>query len=153
MILGMLIRRWQIIQSGSSDPITVDCDDHDQSKITLRLVHVLEQALGSALRESAVQWIINRRIIHYVTDLGSFLDSLKAALLGDYKVIVDLTRALDGGTRNKLVVDVIIDQCAMCLNLREQILLYRLKGLTPKDDGSFLNLASSYLERYTKVFL
>ena len=89
------------------------------------------------------------------------MDNLRAALVGDYKSIVDLTRALDGGQRNKAVVDAVIDQCteieisfnfdgvgSQCLNLREQILLYRLKGITPNDDGSFLDLALSYLERY-----
>lgn len=47
------------------------------------------------------------------------LDRLKAALLGDYKVIVDLTRALEGGPKNKQVVDMIIDQCtAYVLKMR-----------------------------------
>lgn len=35
------------------------------------------------------------------------------------------------------------------LNLREQILHYRLKGITPSDDRSYLNSSLSYLERYT----
>lgn len=45
--------------------------------------------------------------------LGRLLDNLKAALQGDYKAIIDLTRALDGGAKNKVIVDIIIDQCTL----------------------------------------
>lgn len=65
MILGMLIRRWQIIEKGLPDPVDVTAGhEHlDPSKTTLRLVYVLEQALGGAMRETAVEWILRRSII------------------------------------------------------------------------------------------
>lgn len=142
MILGCLIRRWQTM-AGGVDPVTPASDD-DPSKLTLRLVCVLEQALGQSMGQSAVQWALQRR---------NLLDNLRQALLGDYKPIVDLTRALKDGQNSKNIVDAVIDECSQCLNLREQILLYRLKGITPHDDGSFLDLALSYLERYNTIIM
>ena len=50
--------------AGHPDPVvstpsdTLDCDP---AKLTLRLVYVLEQALGTTMGESAVQWALRRR--------------------------------------------------------------------------------------------
>jgi hypothetical protein len=75
---------------------------------------------------------------------------LRAALAGDYKPITDLTRVLESGPLDKRIVDSVIDQCAQCVNLREQILLYRLKIMTG-DDPLYMDLALSYLERYLHI--
>ena len=153
MIVAVIMRHACADSGLSSDQDVKEITDDDT--LTLKALKCLEQAIHGT---SSVQWIMERG--------RDKLDSLKQAIQGDYKVILDLGRVLEDGPRNKRLVDQIIDQCtffvcvfvliftntksigAGIINLREQILLYRLKGLDPNDNGSYLDMALGYLERY-----
>lgn len=55
--------------AGRPDPIaqsTVEAGDQDPAKLTLRLVYVLEQALGTCMGESAVQWALRRSTVIFM---------------------------------------------------------------------------------------
>ena len=84
--------------------------------------------------------------------IGALLDRLKAGLMGEYRIILDLARTLESGAYSKIVVDLVIDKCATFLNLREQILYYRLQGVFGVD-SSYLNSALGYLERYFSLLV
>ena len=125
-----------------SDPF--DCIKHqsDQERKTqdmLRLIVVLERALGESPEnhQSAIQWVIKR---------DQIIDNLMAALQGNYKIVLDLVRVLDNGIGCKRAVDLAVDRCEEMLNLRESILIGRVKHSIQVRDS--LEVALAFLERY-----
>lgn len=106
MVIGMILRRTLLIQASGIDPFQVDREmslEDKTTKAVLRLVSVLEQGLQEAEdTSSAVKWAVAR---------AEIIDSLKAAIQGNYHVIVELVRALDHGNRCKRIVDEAIDRC------------------------------------------
>ncbi|KAJ3372938.1 hypothetical protein GGF31_001475 [Allomyces arbusculus] len=97
-----------------------DLTDHEvQNKAMLRVMYILERGLATPMApHSPVEWALAR---------GSLIDHLKSAALGNYQVMLDLARVLDDGLALKRLVDDLIDRCDAMVNLREDILLQRVR--------------------------
>lgn len=111
MVIGMILRRTLVQSAKGIDPFDLPNnqnsppeDKEDRTtRVVLRLVAALEQGLQETPNcKSAVQWIMAR---------SDLVDNLKAAITGNYQVIVDLVRALDQGQYCKNIVDTAVDQC------------------------------------------
>lgn len=143
MVIGLLIRRSQLMASGEADPfeaLTRPADDLDQpSRTVLRLVYALEQGLQSKVSEdSAIEWTISR---------STLVESLKQAIQGNYHVISELIRVMPRGAECKRVVDMAIDLADDLINIREHILINRVRHLVTGEADS-LEMALGLLERY-----
>lgn len=78
----------------------------------------------------------------------ALLDSLRKAHQGTYSLILSLLGCLDHGTSDKKLVDRVLDDCDHVLNLREEVLVHRLRyALTSMDDKN----RSLYLEKAVKA--
>ncbi|KAJ3366786.1 hypothetical protein GGF32_003430 [Allomyces javanicus] len=97
-----------------------DLTDHEvQNKAMLRVMYILERGLATPMApHSPVEWALAR---------GSLIDHLKSAALGNYQVMLDLARVLDDGLALKRLVDDLVDRCDAMVNLREDILLQRVR--------------------------
>lgn len=51
---------------------------------------------------SAIEWALQR---------GSLIDNLKKAILGNYNIILSLASVLEDGSRDKRVLDKVINRC------------------------------------------
>ena len=112
MVIGLLIRRAQTIESTGIDPFDLNphsslvpsaSDFGTRSRTMLRLVYILEQGLQSKQSaQSAIEWILDR---------SESIDNLEAAINGNYMVINDLIRVLHNGAFCKQIVDSAIDRC------------------------------------------
>ena len=79
MVIGLLIRRAQLIKSAGVDPFNLNAAfpslPHDfslRSRTMLRLVYILEQGLQSKQStQSAIEWILDRST-HKKTKFNSF---------------------------------------------------------------------------------
>jgi hypothetical protein len=108
-----------------------------QEKTLLKILQALETGLTNKENVNSVtQWLLSR---------PTLLNSLSAAVLGNYQVIQDLLRVLDEGGRCKYLVDMIIEDCDAVINIREAILALRVQQ---GSDDSNLIQALSYIERY-----
>ncbi len=135
MLAGLLIRRTLTIDQCGVDPL-----DEEQSlrNEVLRLIVVLEKALDkTAAKETAIEWVNNRHPI---------LDNLMAAMNGNYKCILDLVRVISNGIACKKIVDNAIDRCEDMLNLRENILIGRVRHSVHVPNA--IEMALAFLERY-----
>lgn len=70
MVIGLLIRRAQIIHATGNDPFNISSqslqDFNSRSRTMLRLVYILEQGLQSKQSsQSAIEWIFARSKHHY----------------------------------------------------------------------------------------
>jgi hypothetical protein len=123
MVIGLLIRRAQMIKNTTIDPFNLKSpqliqDFGIKSRTMLRLVYILEQGLQSKQSaHSAIEWILDRsnnsfkmRLV-YCSFLGDSIDKLEAGINGNYMVINDLVRVLPNGAFCKQVVDTAIDRC------------------------------------------
>lgn len=109
MVVGMILRRTLLLDTIGKDAFNIEYEEPLEEKTTksvLRLVSVLEQGLQdpSETGITAVEWTLARK---------DQIDNLKAALLGNYQVIVELVRALDQGARCKRIVDEAINRCTL----------------------------------------
>ncbi|KAJ3117238.1 hypothetical protein HDU96_007497 [Phlyctochytrium bullatum] len=147
MVVALLIRRATMIEEGEADPfISVNGLQYDfynfdlsHNRAILRLVYVLERGLSSKMSpRSAIDWALAR---------GALIDDLKNAVLGNYQCILQLTSVLQDGVDSKRLLDEAINRCDVVLNLREVILLYRVKFSTA-GDPALLEKAMGCLERY-----
>ena len=81
----------------------------------------------------------------------SLLDTLRKAHQGTYSLILSLLGCLDHGTTDKKLVDRVLDDCDHVTNLREAILMNRLRyAVTSMDDKTrtvYLDKASKALEK------
>ncbi|KAI9175819.1 hypothetical protein H9P43_006183 [Blastocladiella emersonii ATCC 22665] len=155
-VVALLIRRMQLMNLGHPDPFPLaqlpgasgsaaqpaaaaeaqpaangrsslavrelmELTDHEtQNRALLRVMHILERGLTTPMApHSAIEWALAR---------GSLVDHLKAAVLGNYQVVLDLARVLDDGAAEKRLLDHLIDRCDVIINLREEILLHRVRG-------------------------
>ena len=122
-------------------------DPSERSRTILRLVFIIEQALQQHARhatpQSTIEWIMAR---------GDMVDQLEAAINGNYSIINDLIRVLYNGPLCKRIVDEAIDRCATVVNLREHILLYRVRYSADCASGTCasasLDTGLGFLERY-----
>lgn len=144
MLVGLLIRRALTLKETVEEPFRrLDSHAEADQRDVLRLVLVLEKALAGGGRhsteqqQSAIQWVLKR---------DQIIDDLLAALSGNYKVVLDLVRVLEKGVQCKHIVDHAIDRCEDMLNLRETILIGRVRHSLQLPDA--LETALAFMERY-----
>ncbi|KAF8176691.1 inositol hexakisphosphate-domain-containing protein [Mycena galopus ATCC 62051] len=90
----------------------------DLSKSLLRLTYLLQQSLQNRNSQSAIELLMTQ---------SALLDNLRKAHMGNYGVILSLLGCLDHGLQAKRLVDRVIDATDHVTNLREDILIHRLK--------------------------
>ncbi|KAJ6610725.1 inositol hexakisphosphate-domain-containing protein [Mycena sp. CBHHK59/15] len=171
MVAASIVRRKQLIVRSISDPYamrgnvstpipigtptTSDTESRilqaleqasaqqDLSKSLLRLTYLLQQSLQNRNSQSAIELLMTQ---------PALLDNLRKAHMGNYGVILSLLGCLDHGLRAKRLVDRVIDATDHVTNLREDILIHRLKySMTSMDEAKgedFLNKAVKALEKY-----
>ncbi|CAO3609264.1 unnamed protein product [Cunninghamella echinulata] len=171
IIIAQIIRRTQLIERGYPDPFIIpgyEYQSNNNSKsdgfmsmemnnsrtklqeTLLKLVYVLEQALDSKMStQSAIEWVIER---------GNNMDNLMDAIKGNYQSVTALTSVLESGIFSKCILDEMIDQSDAIVNLREIILINRIKYNNTRSSGSdigggydnnkYLEKASNALQRY-----
>ncbi|KAJ7471451.1 inositol hexakisphosphate-domain-containing protein [Mycena galericulata] len=115
----------------------------DLSRSLLRLTYLLQQSLENHNSQSAIELLMTH---------PALLDNLRKAHMGNYGVILSLLGCLDHGLHAKRLVDRVIDATDQVINLREDILIHRLKySLTSMDEAKgedFLDKAVKALEKY-----
>ncbi|KAJ6545040.1 inositol hexakisphosphate-domain-containing protein [Mycena vulgaris] len=115
----------------------------DLSRSLLRLTYLLQQCLQNRNSQSAIELLMTQ---------PALLDNLRKAHMGSYGVILSLLGCLDHGLRAKRLVDHVIDATDHVTNLREDILIHRLKySMTSMDEAKgedFLDKAVKALEKY-----
>lgn len=150
MILGLLIKRHLLLESDntSKDPLSkiIHQIPHINSQIErrdlLKLVFVLEQGLKRS-SYSAIEWALER---------SSLLDSLHAAIKGNYHIINRLCSALRMGYEVKRLVDDAIDKCSLLLNIRDNILTQRVRYFVSTESNA-LQTGLTSLERYFSLIV
>ncbi|KAF9223711.1 hypothetical protein BS17DRAFT_802243 [Gyrodon lividus] len=114
----------------------------DSNRTLLRLTYVLQQHLHS---QSAIGLLMAQPML---------LENLRKAHQGNYGVILSLLGCLDHGLQAKKLVDRVIDTCDHVTNLREDILIHRVRYslTTPENDETkrdeILVEAGRSLEKY-----
>ncbi|KAJ7145106.1 inositol hexakisphosphate-domain-containing protein [Mycena crocata] len=115
----------------------------DLSRSLLRLTYLLQQCLQNRNSQSAIELLMTQ---------PALLDNLRKAHMGNYGVILSLLGCLDHGLQAKRLVDRVIDATDHVINLREDILIHRLKySMTSMDEAKgedFLDKAVKALEKY-----
>lgn len=160
-MIAQIIRRAQLLERNAPDPFPVPGYNYTMSQINLpleiyrgleevdsvananhallRLVYIMEQGLDSKMSpKSAIEWALSR---------GNMIESLKEAIMGNYQRIVALTAVLDSGHFSKKMLDQVIDASDAVINLREDILMNRIKQTQSSTRGPILK-ASAGLQRY-----
>ncbi|KAI9192964.1 inositol hexakisphosphate-domain-containing protein [Polychytrium aggregatum] len=154
MVVAMLIRRAQIMAKGLDDPVPINYfhlnegsqselwnmeENEVQNRALLKLVQVLEISLGGKVKNrSAIEWALAR---------GPLIDDLKNAIMGNYQCILQLCSVLQDGNDSKKLLDAIIDRCDIMINLREAILMHRIRYSNIGDEVS-LEKSLGCLEKY-----
>ncbi|KDR78950.1 hypothetical protein GALMADRAFT_244621 [Galerina marginata CBS 339.88] len=175
MVAASLVRRKQIMSRGGPDPYAIKSVNapiplssspsntgtntqtesrilqsleqanaqQELSKSLLRLTYLLQQCLHNNNAQSAIELLMTQ---------PTLLENLRKAHMGNYGVILSLLGCLDHGLQAKKLVDRVIDSTDQVINLREDILVYRLKySLTSMDEPQgedFLTKAMKALEKY-----
>ncbi|KAJ6507779.1 inositol hexakisphosphate-domain-containing protein [Mycena vitilis] len=115
----------------------------DLSRSLLRLTYLLQQCLQNRNSQSAIELLMTH---------PALLDNLRKAHMGNYGVILSLLGCLDHGLQAKRLVDRVIDATDQVTNLREDILIHRLKySMTSMEEAKgedFLDKAVKALEKY-----
>lgn len=115
----------------------------DLNKSLLRLTYLLQQCLQNKNSQSAIELLMTQ---------PALLENLRKAHTGNYGVILSLLGCLDHGLQSKKLVDRIIDATDQVTNLREDILMYRLRySLTSLEEAqgdNFLQKAVKAMEKY-----
>ncbi|KAK0469504.1 inositol hexakisphosphate-domain-containing protein [Desarmillaria tabescens] len=88
------------------------------SKSLLRLTYLLQHILQDKNSQSAIELLITQ---------PTLLENLRRAHMGNYGIILSLLGCLDQGLQAKKLVDRIIDAADHVTNLREDILIHRIK--------------------------
>ncbi|KAF9466586.1 inositol hexakisphosphate-domain-containing protein [Collybia nuda] len=113
------------------------------SKSLLRLTYLLQQSLQNKNSQSAIELLMTQ---------PALLENLRKAHMGNYGVILSLLGCLDHGLQAKKLVDRIIDATDQVTNLREDILIHRLKySMTSMEEEQgevYLRKAVKALEKY-----
>ena len=91
-----------------------------------------------AMDGSAVEWAMSR---------SQLVDSLRMAIQGNYHVITELIRVMPEGAIHKKAVDQAIDFTDNLINIREHILINRVRHFATGAPDS-LEMALGMLERY-----
>ncbi|RXW17535.1 hypothetical protein EST38_g8313, partial [Candolleomyces aberdarensis] len=176
MVAASLVRRKQLIARGMPDPYSLKTNvggglatgsspgstpnnsqlearillsleqanaQQELNKSLLQLTYLLQQCLPESNSHSALELLMAKPVL---------LESLRKAYLGNYGVIQSLLGCLDHGLQSKKLVDRVIDATDQVVNLRDDILRYRVMySLTSMGDAQgegFLNKAIKSLEKY-----
>ncbi|KAK7031228.1 hypothetical protein VNI00_013644 [Paramarasmius palmivorus] len=114
----------------------------DLSRSLLRLTYLLQQTLQEPASHSAIELLMTN---------PTLLENLRKAFMGNYGIILSLLGCLDHGVQAKKLVDKVIDSNDHVLNIREDILVERMKySLTSMEEEkgeAFLNRAGKSLEK------
>ncbi|KAI0027879.1 inositol hexakisphosphate-domain-containing protein [Vararia minispora EC-137] len=115
----------------------------DMNRSLLRLTYVLQQCLPASPSHHVIEILLSN---------PSTLDNLRKAHMGSYGIILSLLGLLDDGLKVKKLVDKVIDLCDHVVNLREDILVHRvrysLSSLEEANDQEYLAKAARALEKY-----
>ncbi|PFH53133.1 hypothetical protein AMATHDRAFT_138191 [Amanita thiersii Skay4041] len=113
------------------------------SQSLLKLTYLLQQCLQTKKTQSAIELLMSQ---------PTLLENLRKAHMGNYGVILSLLGCLDHGLDSKKLVDRVIDTTDQVTNLRDDILINRLKyALTSMDEDQgekYLQKARNSLEKY-----
>ncbi|ORX58097.1 hypothetical protein DM01DRAFT_319996 [Hesseltinella vesiculosa] len=170
IVMAQIIRRTQLIERGYSDPFPVPgyvyetegemsealgplikgIEDADKKKhhtdVLLRLIYMLEEGLGTTQSDlkSTIQWVFGN---------STLVEKFKDAVNGNYYIISALTSVLEFGHYCKRLLDTVIDQSDTVINLRDDILLNRIRQTTQgsgniRRPSSHLSQATIGLQRY-----
>ncbi|KAH6913140.1 inositol hexakisphosphate-domain-containing protein [Coprinopsis sp. MPI-PUGE-AT-0042] len=178
MVAASLIRRKQLIARGMPDPYAVKPPvvsglpgtpspsstptqsqletrimasleqanaQQELSKSLLKLTYLMQQCLPDASSQSAITLLMTQ---------PTLLESLRKAYIGNYGVIQSLLGCLDQGLYAKRLADRVIDATDQVVNLREDVLRYRLmyslKSMDQDDEKGdlYLKKAVKALEKY-----
>ncbi|KAI3645959.1 hypothetical protein MP228_008887 [Amoeboaphelidium protococcarum] len=108
---------------------------HEESLVMLRLIACLEKGLDI---KNPSEFLMHN--FHH-------LDQLKDAVRGNYAIILKLVSLIDDGFVDKRTLDHVIDKCDRLVNLRDEILSFRLAYMKNGDE-KYLKRAVGFLERY-----
>ncbi|KAN0134590.1 Inositol hexakisphosphate domain containing protein [Lactarius tabidus] len=113
----------------------------DLNRSLLRLTHILQEILPSGP---------SRQVIDLLLTNSSLLNDLRKAHMGNYGIILSLLGCLDDGLKAKKLVDKVVDNCDHVVNLREDILVHRIKYSLSSLEESTVNVlrAAKALEKY-----
>ncbi|THH21421.1 hypothetical protein EW146_g157 [Bondarzewia mesenterica] len=115
----------------------------DMNRSLLRLTYIMQQCQPSNPSQQVIELLLSQ---------PTLLDNLRKAHMGNYGIIQSLLGCLDHGLHAKKLVDKVIDSCDLVVNLREDILIHRIKfSLTSLDEPSrdqYLGKAVKALEKY-----
>ncbi|KAF5365852.1 hypothetical protein D9615_010633 [Tricholomella constricta] len=177
MVAASLVRRKQLIARGMPDPYApkppilgsspnpsssgVNTPTHSQtearilmaleqasaqqdlSKSLLRLTYLLQQCLRNKNSQSAIELLMAQ---------PALLENLRKAHMGTYGVILSLLGCLDHGLQSKRLVDRVIDATDQVTNLREDILMYRLRySLTSLEEAQGENFLKKSRQGLGKI--
>ncbi|KAF7323269.1 hypothetical protein HMN09_00107700 [Mycena chlorophos] len=116
----------------------------DLNKSLLRLTYLLQQSLENPNSQSAIELLMRQ---------PSLLENLRKAHTGSYSIILSLLGCLDQGLQAKRLVDRVIDATDQVINLREDILIHRLKySMTSMDEAKGDDHLSKALKAIEKYF-
>ncbi|CAO3608947.1 unnamed protein product [Cunninghamella echinulata] len=168
-ILAQIIRRTQLLELGHSDPFPVSGYSYTSLEVTeslgpelikglqnadiktlqdnvlLRLIYIIEQGLNpETSSRSAIEWAYGK---------GKIVEKLKEAVMGNYTAVASLTSVLEHGSYCKVLLDEIINRSDAVVNIRDDILLNRIRQTTfgsndYRNDNSYLSKALAGLQRY-----
>lgn len=162
MVAALLVRRGQYLQRGLDDPFPTAAGSGfatpaSQSPAPGQAAQVLQQAsqqqalnrsllkvtrmldeseLGMTLVSNSPDLPSRRSTaaIDLLSNNPNLLESLRRAHMGNYQVVLSLLSSLDHGRELKRLVDIIIDNCDQVINLRENVIEYRVKYSVAKGE-------------------
>ncbi|KAF9260086.1 hypothetical protein L218DRAFT_1079604 [Marasmius fiardii PR-910] len=115
----------------------------DMSRSLLKLTYLLQQTLPESTSLSAIELLMSN---------PTLLDNLRKAHTGNYGIILSLLGCCEHGVRAKKLADKVIDANDHVLNLREDILIARLRysltTMEEKKGQTFFERAGKALEKY-----
>ncbi|KAG8953141.1 hypothetical protein FRC04_003089 [Tulasnella sp. 424] len=161
MVGACIVRRRQLVLLGEPDPYastklssgisspkavaTLEQVSLQQelNKSLLRITYILQQGLQEQDSRSAIELLMSQ---------PALMESLRKAHQGTYSLILGLLGCLDHGPNAKKLVDRVIDDCDHAVNLREDVLVHRIRyAVANMDDRTrtmHLAKASKALEKY-----
>lgn len=131
------------------------------NKSLLRLTYILQQSAFPFIRDHGQSELTDlildlqdhntRSAIDLLMGQPALMESLRKAHTGTYSIILSLLGCLDHSVTAKKLVDRVIDDCDHVINLREEVLIHRIRyALTSMDDksrGLHLARAAKSLEK------
>lgn len=118
--------------------IEVATQQQAQSRALLRLIKTLGEAFSREASQSLTELFLLQPIL---------MDNLRAASAGDYGVVRQLAGLLDEGLENKALVDTAIDACAHVTNLRDAILIERVRYAAQSGRAQEIAAEKSHLHK------